>query len=247
MTIPRLEKLGLSEKEAKVYVAALEIGAATADQLAKHTKLNRSTTYVQLQELLQSGLMSTFKKGKKTYFAPESPHNLTRIVERKHRELDEQEHLLESFVPELLKSYKISGVRPVVRSFEGKQGLITMRNEVLKMTNKELHVALAYEHMSSVFTSQELENFTEKRAKLGIKAYILYSKEGEDFAAPKQLQQLRRIDSDKFPFEADVYIYDERVAIASYKGEITGVIIESKAVSQTFRSLFEIAWASVQR
>ena len=47
--IEKLEEFGLSEKEAKVYMASLEIGEATADQIAKHSGVNRSTTYVQIQ------------------------------------------------------------------------------------------------------------------------------------------------------------------------------------------------------
>jgi sugar-specific transcriptional regulator TrmB len=39
--LKELHDIGLSEKEAGVYLAALEIGRATADQLAKHAKIVR--------------------------------------------------------------------------------------------------------------------------------------------------------------------------------------------------------------
>ena len=51
--LKELQDIGLSEKEARVYLAALEIGRATADQLAKHAKIVRPTTYVQLQSLMK--------------------------------------------------------------------------------------------------------------------------------------------------------------------------------------------------
>lgn len=247
MAIPRLIKLGLSEKEAKVYVASLEIGAATSDELAKHAKLNRSTTYVLLQELMKTGLVSTFKKGKKTFFAPESPHNLTQIIERRRQELDEQKNLLQSFVPELLSLYTTSGVRPIVRSFEGKGGLITMRNEVLKTKtkSKEIHVALAYDNMRALFTDAELMDFSSRRAKLGIKSYALYTKTGDDVVLTK-LQELKRVDKDKFPFTSDIYIFGDSVAFASYGKDIAGVIIESPSLAETMRSVFSVAWNSAQ-
>lgn len=245
MAIPRLKKLGLSDKEAKVYVAALEIGAATADQLAKQAKLNRSTTYVQLQELMQFGLMSTYKKGKKTFFAPESPHNLTHIIERRHRELDEQERLLESFVPELLTRFKTAGVRPVVRSFEGKQGLITMRNEVLKASNKDIHILIAYGHIGNLLSAAELADFTEKRIHNKIFSHVLYTKDGKDLEVD-DLQELRRVAADKFPFESDIYIFDNKVALTSFNGEVMGVIIESTSIANTMRSMFALMWQSVK-
>ena len=51
----------------------------TAEKLAKHAKVNRSTTYVQLESLMKVGLMSTHEEGKKTMFAPESPELLKRL------------------------------------------------------------------------------------------------------------------------------------------------------------------------
>jgi sugar-specific transcriptional regulator TrmB len=78
--LKELQDLGLSEKEAKAYLAALEIGRATADQLAKHAKIKRPTTYMQLESLMKMGLMSTYEEDKKTYFAPESPELLKRLL-----------------------------------------------------------------------------------------------------------------------------------------------------------------------
>lgn len=245
MAIPRLIQLGLSEKEAKVYAAALEIGASTADELAKHTKINRSTTYVQLQELMHFGLMSTFKKGKKTYFAPESPHNLGRIIERKHRELDQQEHLLESFVPELLSLYNTAGVRPIVRSFEGKEGLITMRNEVCNTSEKNIYIMISYGHLQTLLNEKELARFTEQRIKKGIRSRVLYAKEGVDLELD-ELQELKRIDAKKFPFESDIYIYGNNVALTSYNGAVTGIIIESASISRTLRSMFVMVWEGLK-
>ena len=60
-----LQQIGLSEKEARVYIAALSLGPATADQLAKQTGINRSTTYVHIKSLMAMGLMSTYEEGKK--------------------------------------------------------------------------------------------------------------------------------------------------------------------------------------
>ena len=53
--LKELQDMGLSEKEAKIYLASLEIGRATADQLAKQAKIVRSTTYVQLESLMKKG------------------------------------------------------------------------------------------------------------------------------------------------------------------------------------------------
>src|SRR5437899_393424 len=94
-----LQDLGLSEKEASIYLAALEIGRATADQLAKHAKIKRPTTYVQLESLMKKGLMSTYEEDKKTYFAPESPELLKRFLQKQKEELNSKESELDSLLP----------------------------------------------------------------------------------------------------------------------------------------------------
>ena len=44
-----LEEIGLSDKEAAVYLALLQCDSATPSQIAEKTKLNRSPAYVVLE------------------------------------------------------------------------------------------------------------------------------------------------------------------------------------------------------
>ena len=45
MTLDKeLQKIGLSEKEAKVYLAALELGQASVQNIARKAEVNRATT-----------------------------------------------------------------------------------------------------------------------------------------------------------------------------------------------------------
>jgi sugar-specific transcriptional regulator TrmB len=68
-----LIKLGLSEKEAAVYLATLELGEDTALNIAEKSQVNRTTTYVILEKLMKLGLASTVERGKKTVFVAEDP------------------------------------------------------------------------------------------------------------------------------------------------------------------------------
>jgi sugar-specific transcriptional regulator TrmB len=49
--IIQLKELGLTEKQAKIYLALVEIGKGTAYAIAKQAKLKRPITYVILEEL----------------------------------------------------------------------------------------------------------------------------------------------------------------------------------------------------
>ena len=241
-----LQSFGLSEKEAKVYLAALEIGRATADQLSKQAGVNRSTTYVQIEELMSMGLVSTHEEGKKTYFHAESPENLKRIFESKKQEFALKEKTLDALVPSLLKLYQSSGERPVVRFFEGKEGLVTMRNEVLKVKGKHYLLVVAHDHMQEVFTQKERDDFSRIRGSKGIGGKVIYTKSGEDIE-PVPPIEMCRVGADQFPLETDLYIYDDTVSLASLTGSIAGVIIESPAIAKSMRSIFELAWKAAEK
>ena len=57
-----LKKIGLSENETGAYLALLELGSATAQDISKKSGIKRATTYVQLEALMQLGLVTSFEK-----------------------------------------------------------------------------------------------------------------------------------------------------------------------------------------
>ena len=53
-----LEEIGLSEKEAKIYLALLQVDRDTIQDLATKTGINRTTVYPVLETLQKKGLVS---------------------------------------------------------------------------------------------------------------------------------------------------------------------------------------------
>ncbi|MFN3188222.1 MAG: TrmB family transcriptional regulator [Candidatus Paceibacteria bacterium] len=243
--IQKLHKFGLTNKEAAVYTAMLVGGEMTADEIAKQSKLNRSTTYVQLKLLMESGLASTFKRGKKTFFAAESPRNLERIVNKKREAVENQKAEVMLLVPELLRVYGTGGERPVVRVFEGKEGLVSMRNSILESGAKKLQTAFSFDSMAKIFTVEEMMSFSNKRASKKIEAQLMYKKTGDDIPSVPP-QQIRRAREEDYPFSADMYIYDDTVSFASTSDKIVGVSITNADIAKTMRMLYETVWKSLK-
>lgn len=238
----KLIEFGLKQKEAEVYLTLLQGGEATADQLAKSSKLNRSTTYVQIKSLSEYGLVSTFKRGKKTFFAAESPNNLSRILEQRKEQITLQEAEVTLLVPELLKMFGSSVDRPAVRVFEGKEGLTTMRNAILDEKPECILTVIRYNQMQKVFSEEEMVKFTKKRQSLGIESWVMYSyEEGDDFK-PFPLQKLKRVKSEDLPFGCDMYIYNDTVAFASTSKQIVGVTVKNADIATTLRAMFLSLW-----
>jgi sugar-specific transcriptional regulator TrmB len=243
LVIKELQDIGLSEKEARVYLASLDIGRATADQLAKQSKIVRSTTYVQLESLMKKGLVSTYEEGKKTYFAPESPEYLKRVLELQKSEFEAKEKELGNFLPELLHKFEGAGDRPIVRFFDGKEGIINLREETLKTKDKTLYVLSSNDSLASLLPIEERDAFSKRRSEKGILTKLLYTrKEGKLSEQATSGTERAYVSPEKLPLATDIVIFDDSVGIMTLKGKLLGVLIQSKEVHDSMLSIFNLLW-----
>lgn len=239
-----LISLGLTDKESDVYLALLGEGSSTAEKLAKLSGLNRSTTYVQLKQLMGLGLVSSSMTGKKTLFVIESPGNLERMLDKRADLLAHQRTEVQLLIPNLMSFYTEKGIRPVVRIFEGKQGLVSMREQMLNSGVKDLYIATALDKFQALHTKSELNDFSEKRAKKKIVSHVLYVSDKIDVINIPAPNESRKIDKEKYPFSSDVYVFGDNVAFSIYGEKVIGIHITSRSVAETMLSLFKIAWHS---
>src|SRR5436190_1515134 len=77
--------LGLTDKEASVYVALLGLGRSTASQIARRAGVNRATSYVILDTLIAKGLVTISGKEPKQEYLAESPDKLPELFRRIRR------------------------------------------------------------------------------------------------------------------------------------------------------------------
>lgn len=241
--LKELQDIGLSEKEARVYLAALELGPTTAEKLATQAKVNRSTTYVQLDSLMKKGLVSTYQEGKKTYFAPESPELLKRLLIKQRDEISTHERDLSNLLPELLRQFDGAGERPVVRFFPGKEGVTAVREEVLSTKERKTYLIFSPEHLLKIYSSKELDTYSDRRKALKIHSKGIHTyREHFTIAGLDALTERRFLSPDIFPLTVDIYIFDDKTAIVSLEGNLFGLVIESKQITSSMKLIFNILW-----
>src|SRR6185369_12406710 len=96
-----LQTIGLSDKEASVYLALVQVDNAAVLDLSKKTKLKRPTVYVILESLAKKGLVSETTVGKKTHYQAEPPERLETFVDRQKLILEENSKRLKDIIPEI--------------------------------------------------------------------------------------------------------------------------------------------------
>ena len=85
MMIEELQQYGLTDKEAEAYLALLELGQSSILQLSSKTKINRTTLYYTIENLLLKRFLSQSKKGKQTVYVAEHPETIKQLFKEKFK------------------------------------------------------------------------------------------------------------------------------------------------------------------
>ena len=101
----QLERLDLKGRQAKVYLALLQLGSASAIEIAKYTKLKHPTVYDVLDLLREKQLVCETVSGRRRLFSPEDPARLAEIENRRKEALD-------AVLPDLYALYRGGEKRP---------------------------------------------------------------------------------------------------------------------------------------
>lgn len=121
----QLNQTGLSDKEAAVYAALLELGGGFPSRIAEHAKIKRSTAYKVLLDLSVKGLANEIRKRNKVYYQPERPEKLIRYAKNRIRLAEDQLENTEKIVPKLTELFSSYDQRPKIRFYEGQDAVLT--------------------------------------------------------------------------------------------------------------------------
>lgn len=237
-----LQAVGLQEKEAKVYLAALELGKGTAQQIAQKADLKRPTTYVIVEELMQQGLISSYYEGKKQYFVAENPERLTDMLRNQKQEVEKREEQLQSILPQLQSINNRQTDKPVVKYYEGKAGILAMVNEHAKASfGKSAYAVYSRDAIDKVISPKEMEGITKDRLTNKVQVKALYTYSGGELPELPDTDRIR-LDENDLPVSCDIAVYEDKVRIASFKNRLMGVVIEDREIAKSFQAVLELAW-----
>ncbi len=238
--IEELKKFGLSEKEAKVYLASLELGEATASDIAIKSNLPRTLVYDLLERLIEAGLASYTIKNNKKHFAASDPHELTRII-------DEKKKAIASILPPLESLQKNTGIkRPKVEIYEGKEGMKSVMDNILRANVKEF-LGYGSSRSSYEIIPAFMDEWHKKRIKQGVIMRVIYNNTKQAREKVKNIKTTLSHTHYRFmPIELEsptaTVIYGDKVVLQSWTKEPFAVVIGSKEMAENQKRYFEELW-----
>lgn len=237
-----LTSLGLSEHEAKVYLAAVSLGPATVMKIAAAAEIKRTTVYSVVESLKQKGLMTIVVKGFKNLFAAENPEKLESILETR-------KNLLTQTLPELSALYNLKGGESTIKYYEGITGIKSVYEGLIRdIKPKEDYMVTSHIEQWLKLAPDFFIDFTKRRAKLNINIRLLMQDSPIARAHQKiqhTLNETIKILPRGTSLDTNVIVIPRRVVIHQLVAPITAIVIENPSVVKMHQQLFEIIWRSL--
>jgi predicted transcriptional regulator len=248
--ISHVEELGLSNKEARVYVASLSLGPSPVQVIADQSGIKRVTTYVILESLVGLGLVSQTVKGKKTYFIAEDPVNLERLIDKRERELNEQKSNFSQILPALKGLKLLPKASPIVKFYDGADSIKTILNTFIeKAREPAIEKVYGFSNMDlvlKVFPEFRATTSNPWRSEAGVHSMFLYtSSKGPIMknSDASQNRESRWLPLDKFPAVGDFTILGDTILMLSLgAAHPVGITIESRELADGLKVIFSAAW-----
>lgn len=231
----KLEGVGLSEREARVYLSLLELGESSALQVAEKTNIKRTNTYDILRILAKKGLVTYLDHKEVRRFVAEDPASMERLLRVR---LEEFSQLL----PELRSIHNAAPGKPRVRFFEGKKGLLAIYEEMEESPSFDAlgSPGLLFQEFASHFESQGKRTIPKQTRirelitpEIGTPAYA------HNYTPP--LQEIRFLPA-KMKLTTDMVIYTDKLALFSYHPDIHAVVIEGSSIVDSHKQMFSYMW-----
>ena len=235
--------LGLSPKETKVYLSLVKEGPSSVRQLAVATGMNRGTAYDVLKDLQAHGLARFYNAETRQYFVAVPPKRLEEIAKEKEAELHQVAHDLSSVVSQLETLYDGGDREPIVRLYEGPDGVRQILEDVLASVEGTANMEYCVYSSSAVRNAGlyvGYPDYTKDRIAKGIQLKnISFGKSGKTSGLDERRHIMSNAGAPTY-----VLLYAGKVAniFLDGRGEFMGLIIDNRAMYETQRVLFMELW-----
>lgn len=248
-----LQKLGLNENEAKVYLAALSLGPSTASKLAEFTNIKRPTVYLALEGLAKLGIVSETFAQKKRLFRAEKPEKLEKLTKRMRRQVIDAEQVLENLLPSLKNLPGQSAEEPQVEFHSGIEGLKNVALEIsacpsswyfFGSSTKILEKILGAERMDILHDSWALRK-DPNRPKIYLISDSGFYSLGGVWEKTKTPWREMRVLPQTINAHSGLFIYEDKIAVISFEHQPFAAIIKSRQVAEVVKIMHTLIWKSL--
>ena len=260
MSIKTLIEFGMTEKEAKVYTALLELETSGVYEISKKTGINRSSTYMVIESLLKKGLASRTADKKIQEYVAASPETLLQMATDETNRHIETQKKITRLLPELRAVHRDTKVRPKVYVYTGKeaikQGYDEIYNEQVLRGMKTFRVFEDMANIKNLLPENFINSDISSIKKSGVRMRVIspnnpdsrfvidqYKKGGSNskFAIIPE----RKFNQINIKPARSFAIYHDKIDFLTK--DLFLVVIESQEIADAMKNIFDLAWGESKR
>lgn len=237
ITANQLEQFALNIKEARIYLAALELGQTSVQRIAQKAGIHRVTTYDIVENLKQKGLIAEVPQGAKKLLLATNPEYILNDLESKKMEFTK-------LLPELKALESKTKYRPKVMYFEGKKEVLQAYFDRIHYPEVKENLVYGSSKLMQQNFGEQYKKFTHERVAKKIKARIIVERsKASQIQALKSQEEIREVKflPNNIQFKTNTIIYGNRVMNISWEG-MWLTIIEDESYAQNQRTIFRLLW-----
>lgn len=238
---PLLKDCGLTHRECETYLALLQLGKATVQELADTSHVPRTATYPALESLVDKGLATEHKEPGKTLYQARSPDRLREMIAQQTDIMNQRLAQLDTSMEVLRALFSDGNGKPRVRYVEGMEGILVIREEIAMSQEPVDEWFVHDEFIDAIFDAAILQRDHQMRIQHGRTIVLL--PEGRTLPSINHDHfQVRVQKVQKAPFSGGLAITGTKAYLFTHGKAPTVLVLESPFYIDMMKTLFEQLW-----
>ncbi len=236
-----LTDLGLTQNEARVYMALLRTGKAQSGKIVQEATISGGKVYETLYKLINKGLVEVVVENGVKQFHASDPKSILLYMDEQKRRLMEQTKKLQKIVPELQRMKDFHKPLENVYLVKGFRGIKPLVYKIMQESTGEARIMGVRSSKNRKFNIFWQHWHTE-RMHLKKNARMLFADRDTEYWFFFKNLKFTKIRSISSLSPSAIMIIDDHCFIFSYDQEFTCIHIRSPAIAKSFSSFFEGLW-----
>ena len=232
--VDQLMEAGLTALQSRVYTSIVELGSATAAEIATRSKINRVTSYTALKELEEMKLISVNERDAVKIYRIDEFENLSIEFMKRAKKAIKAYQIIQTLVPDIKRMNFHQSADPDIHYYEGNNAVEFVISKLAKEPTEMLYIsAQEHYHLLKSILHKAIGESERPRVRIpnSIKAEMLVYLDHR--VVPAKIAH----------FPASTVIFkDKYITLYSDKEFPQAYLTEDERLTVQQRSIFELNW-----
>lgn len=245
-----LKSVGLTNGEARVYVALLSLGTSSVSPIVESSGISSSKVYFILNRLASKGLASISVKEKRRIYTASEPERILDYLNERAQILNKHKKEISKIIPELKSKRETVSNYPPIEFTKGEKGFESVFNEVYN----DLKEGDSYVGIGGLRISFKMQHYWYKQSELLSKkkvsqgliyeSDVWYKKDQSIAKRKKRKNYYPKVLSEQYKDLPNILVFGDKSIITDVddSGEVFTLFVRNSNLSKSLGRLVKMLY-----